>query len=541
MEELDPRMKLLSLVRDTQGEINNPDEGKFRYVIYARKSTDDESKQTRSLADQILECKEFAARYNLSLGKPEVFKESESAKMSDTRPEFRKMLEAVKAGKYEGIIAWHPDRLSRNMKDAGEIIDLLDKDIIKDLKFPSFVFEKGPNSKMLLGLIFVLSKQYSDQLGENVSRGNRRSIEEGKYVNKAKHGYYKDPNQFLRPDGDNFLYIKKAFELRVQDKTLEEIVEYLNGSGYTRWTKKGVHVPCKWDKQKVYKVLNDTVYTGVLTYGKRQAVNLVSIYDFTPAVSVDDFIKMNELDKKRGVSKMVRKYRNGEGKKADLMRGIVLCAECGNPMTAGITVKKTREVEKRYFYYRCSTDGCSRKNKSVRAKVIMDDIKKFLDSKPFSSKKSYEHYKSEIEQVQKQRMVQIKSELLSLRNRKLRYEQRLVKIKEMMLEEDKETREEFKRDLDQTKRDILVIDDGIEKVERKQDATRSVPLTYPEFIELMENMGKIIASIKNMSELDFVIKKIFLNFTVSAKKVENRTLSTPFDALYELNVSNCGR
>src|SRR3989344_5108908 len=152
--------------------------------------------------------------------------EKQSAKEPDIRPKFRKMLDDIKQGKYDGIIAWHPDRLARNMKDAGEIIDLLDKQIIKDLQFVSFTFENDTAGKMLLGMSFVLSKQYSDKIRDDVKRGIRRSIEDGKYLSKAKHGYYRDRNMMLRPDGDNFTLLKNAWQMRLQGKTQEVIAKY---------------------------------------------------------------------------------------------------------------------------------------------------------------------------------------------------------------------------------------------------------------------------------------------------------------------------
>ncbi len=148
-----------------------------------------------------------------------MLQEAESAKHSDTRPKFKELLEnIIKKGKYDSILAWHPDRLARNMKDAGVIIDLVDKNIIKDLKFVSFMFENNASGKMFLGITFAISKQYSDKLSDDVSCGNRLSIEEGKYINKAKHGYFKDADQFLRPDENNFTLIRTAFQMRLEGK-----------------------------------------------------------------------------------------------------------------------------------------------------------------------------------------------------------------------------------------------------------------------------------------------------------------------------------
>lgn len=181
-DELLEAIKLLT----NEGRDATPKEA-YRYVLYIRKSTDDSEKQTRSLADQKSECEEFAEENNLRI--IETIPESESAKEPDIRPEFRRVLDGFKAGKYDGLLAWHPDRLARNMKDAGEIIDLVDKGIIKDLKFKSFGFDNTASGKMLLGITFVLSKHYSDHLRDSVNRGNKLSIEEGKYINTPKQGY----------------------------------------------------------------------------------------------------------------------------------------------------------------------------------------------------------------------------------------------------------------------------------------------------------------------------------------------------------------
>ena len=201
---------LANLLISIRGESEVKDPAQFRYVVYARKSTESEERQIRSLGDQIADCEQMAENRNLTMvGKP--IRESESAKEPGIRPRFRKMIDDLNGGKYDGVIAWHPDRLSRNMRDAGEIIDLLDKGIIKDLQFVNFTFDNNASGKMLLGIAFVLSKQYSDQLSDVVTRGIRRSIEEGKWLTTAKHGYYRDRNQLLRPDGNNFHLIKKAW------------------------------------------------------------------------------------------------------------------------------------------------------------------------------------------------------------------------------------------------------------------------------------------------------------------------------------------
>ena len=93
------------------------------YVIYARKSTKGKDRQERSIPDQIEDCQRVVKE--LKIRPIKIFKEKESAKIPGKRDKFSEMIEGIRTGKYNSIIAWHPDRLARNMKEAGEIIDLL--------------------------------------------------------------------------------------------------------------------------------------------------------------------------------------------------------------------------------------------------------------------------------------------------------------------------------------------------------------------------------------------------------------------------------
>lgn len=510
----------------------------YRYVVYARKSTDDSDKQVRSLADQIIECEEFAKQHGLKV--VDKIQESESAKEPDIRPKFREMVERLKAGKYDGVIAWHPDRLARNMKDAGELIDLVDKRIIKDLKFVSFTFENTTSGKMLLGITFVLSKQYSDNLSDNVSRGNKRSIEEGKYINRSKHGYFKDSEQFLRPDGDNFLLIKKAFTLRLEGKTLDEIAVNLNERGYMRVRKDGSRRVYEMDKQTVAKILKDPIYTGVLLYGKNQ-VNLMERYDFQSMVTVDEFMRINEIANNKQYLNLFKSYRKAESVKADLMRGMVICGDCDEPMSAGITSKKSKAGVTNYFYYRCENDECERYGKSVRAKVVMDYIYKYLEGKPFSSEMSYKHYVEEMKRVSALKQSEARSYLASVQTSKTASEMRLGRIKDLLLSANEESiKQTFMADLKLAEADVKAAEKNIEKAKALLESGKEPICAYSEFLELMENMATILRSMKNMSDIDFIVKKIFLNFTIQGKNVVGATLNHPFNLLDTSKVSNSG-
>ena len=88
--------------------------------------------------------------------------------MSNNRPIFNQMLDDIRVGKYDGILAYHPDRLARNMLEAGMIVDMVDNGVIKDLQFPTHPFTNNASGKLNLNIQFALSKQYSEHLSETV-------------------------------------------------------------------------------------------------------------------------------------------------------------------------------------------------------------------------------------------------------------------------------------------------------------------------------------------------------------------------------------
>ena len=66
-------------------------------------------------------------------------------------------------------------------------------------------------------------------------------------------------------------------------------------------------------------------------------------------------------------------------------------------------------------------------------------------------------------------------------------------------------------------------------------------MTYEEFLELFENMGQIMAKTVNMRDLDYLCRKLYMNFTIQGKKVIKSTLNQPFKDLYDTKVYESGR
>ena len=163
-------------------------EEKLIFCLYARKSSESDERQTMSIDSQVKEMGVLAQKEDLNV--TEVRSESYSAKASGERPVFSGVIEDIRQGKFNAILTWAPDRLSRNAGDLGALIDLMDGGKLKRIKTYSQVFSNTPNEKFLLMILCSQAKLENDNRGVNVKRGIRAKCEMGWRPCMPPLGYY---------------------------------------------------------------------------------------------------------------------------------------------------------------------------------------------------------------------------------------------------------------------------------------------------------------------------------------------------------------
>lgn len=144
-------------------------EVKLNYCLYARKSTEQEEKQILSIDSQIKEMLELAQKEGLNI--TEIKKESHSAKDSGQRQIFNELITDLRSGKFNAVLTWAPDRLSRNAGDLGSLVDLMDQKLLTEIRTYSQKFTNSPNEKFLLMILCSQAKLENDNKSINVKRG----------------------------------------------------------------------------------------------------------------------------------------------------------------------------------------------------------------------------------------------------------------------------------------------------------------------------------------------------------------------------------
>jgi len=146
-----------------------------KYVLYARKSSESEEKQVLSIDSQIKEMLQLAEREGLEI--VAMKRESHSAKETGCRPVFNEIIQEIQTEKYNGILTWAPDRISRNAGDLGKIVDLMDAGKLLEIRTFGQSFSNNPNEKFLLMILGSQAKLENDNRGINVKRGLRTRCE----------------------------------------------------------------------------------------------------------------------------------------------------------------------------------------------------------------------------------------------------------------------------------------------------------------------------------------------------------------------------
>lgn len=132
----------------------------IKYCLYARKSTESEERQVLSIDSQIKEMLSLAEKENLNV--VEIKRESHSAKETNQRPVFNEIIDELRQGKFNGILTWVPDRISRNAGDLEKGVDLMDAGLLSEIRTYGQRFTNSPNEKFLLMILGSQAKLEND-------------------------------------------------------------------------------------------------------------------------------------------------------------------------------------------------------------------------------------------------------------------------------------------------------------------------------------------------------------------------------------------
>lgn len=341
---------------------------KVKYCLYARKSTESEERQILSIDSQIKEMLALADREGLEI--VAMKRESHSAKETGQRPIFNEIVQEIHGGKYNGILTWAPDRISRNAGDLGRVVDLMDAGKLHEIRTFSQRFTNNPNEKFLLMILGSQAKLENDNRGVNVKRGIRTRCEMGLWPTTPPTGYLTqklmDRKCQVIVDPARGHVIKKIFEKMAYDKW--------SGRKIHQWLKFELNFMTVGNKNlalgNIYRILQNSFYYGVFEY----PFNSGNWYQgkHEPLISKELFNKVQEQLKRDKISRQSHEFA---------FTKLMVCGLCGSGISAEEKYKQLKDgTTAKYIYYGCGRSkdrNC--KNPYMREEELVEQFIRLMD------------------------------------------------------------------------------------------------------------------------------------------------------------------
>ena len=322
------------------------DKEKIKYFIYARKSTEGDSRQVLSIDGQLEDLKKIISRENLYV--VDTISEKRSAASPFNRPAYTEMINRLKKGEASGVIVWHIDRLARNHLEAGEFQYLLQIGIIKSVWTLNREYQSRDNA-LLFSLEASVATQYSRDLSEKVRRGLLQKCEMGQYPGFAPLGYLNTKfaihgTNAIIEDPQRWHIVRKGFDLLLLRKyNTPQIADILRTEYGLCSRPSGSRGGIPLNKSVLYFIFTDPFYSGRFYYkGKLYKGS------HKPMITVEEFDQAQEI--------LGRKFKAKSQKHEFAFTGLIKCGMCGCAITASA---KTKEIKssgeyKTYVFYHCT-------------------------------------------------------------------------------------------------------------------------------------------------------------------------------------------
>jgi len=510
--------------------------------LYIRQSTDEKAqRQVRSMKDQQSDCEAMAMHLGLNI--VEVFREDKSAKAPHRRPVFKSMIKALSyktpaKRRADGILSWHPNRLSRNALEAGIVIQMLDDNLIKDMYFPAYSFHNDASGKEHLFMEFARSKGYSDHLSVSVLRGSCNRERDGAMVYPVKFGFQKRRevpetpalcSLFPIPCPTNYPIVQRIFELRGNGYSLADIEQFLTEEAL-------IPNGGKLGKSRISGIICDQFYFGMwyINKGKtnERVINMREIRlpdgtEFEPILTESDFWKCQ--------SDIIKNQRSHKRiKHINPIPVPVLCERCGGKMRpCWKKVKRAGGILEPQLGYECQTrrDGSRCKQPRIKSDILYAHIAEAFEQITLD-KRYYQRFlvgsetfiRRKTQDLKRDRVKQTKA-IQKLKGQKLD----LLRQK-AVLSADAGLSPSDKKVINGELQELATL---IEKAEiRRKDLgedIRTKTIGFKKFIELSQSLHSDWLE-ADLGQKQKISEKVVLNLTIENREIRSQTWSAPFQA-----------
>ena len=305
--------------------------------VYIRVSTEDQAREGFSLGEQEEKLLQLCNFKDLEVYK--VYRDAGiSAKDMEHRPQFQAMLQDMKEGKINYIVAYKLDRITRSVRDLEELISVLEQYNCFLLCDRDDVNTSTANGRFFVRMLTVLSQLEIEIVSERTKFGLNGAIKSGHIPGQRPFGYKCADDKTMIIDNATRPYVEKIFDMYLEGKSFQQIANYFKEND--------VYPKKKWRDTTIQKIIDNKIYMGDYEQYKR----------IGKQENLEPKVYMNVVEPIISRAKWEECQRQKERNQRTYTRDRIYtffqrlkCPDCGRIMKC----KGSGGTKRKYMYYTC--------------------------------------------------------------------------------------------------------------------------------------------------------------------------------------------
>lgn len=369
-------------------------------AIYCRLSQDDgDLGESGSIQTQKAILTRYCRENHITIG--EYYWDDGWTGMNFNRPDFKRMMADIDAGKINTVIVNDLSRFGREYAEMGLIIEhYFEEKGVRFISLHENVDTKKNMDNLILAVTNVMNSFYARQSSAKTKAAHRSRAKDGMYLGgHAPFGYIKDPNdrhhliidppaadvvrEIFQLFADGIGYVRMTKILR--DRKILNPIAYFNQNNPDYYKSDYWRKPFDWHATSIRVILLNQAYVGRVVFGRTKTKGffdktrihapeeewIVVENTHEPIISQELWDTVHQLMKSR-------RRENSKGE-VQMFAGLVKCSKCGSSLNVSFDKKKGRYtgfscwVYKNYGKDRCTSHAIGWKTMN---QLVLEDIRR---------------------------------------------------------------------------------------------------------------------------------------------------------------------
>lgn len=336
-------------------------------ALYPRVSGLEQAQEGYSIGEQIERMKKYCEAKGWTVYK--IYTDAGFTGANMERPGLQEMIKDSEAGKFDMVLVYKLDRLSRSQKDVLYLVeDVFDKHGVFFSSMTENFDTSTPFGKAILGILAVFAQLEREQIRERTMMGKKARAQQGKW-----HGGSTPPIGYDYSVEDDMLYINEYEAMQVKDVVdlflkrtpIKRIESICKEKGYK-------HKYGEWVQKTIRRILASPLYVGMIKDGD----------DLYQGIHEPLYDKATFDEIQAVLNERKEKYGTGQKSFLSLLGGFIYCKHCGakycRKHSGGNRVYYSCYSRNKTMKAMIKDPNCKNKNYRVAdlEKIIIDEISK---------------------------------------------------------------------------------------------------------------------------------------------------------------------